>query len=460
MLIPAAVDAAAGNPDWQVFTVASGVTLFIGVALALTSRTGGATLNVRQAFVMTTLVWLALTAFAALPFKFSQLDMSYTDAFFEAMSGITTTGATVVAGLDAAPPGSSCGGRCCSGWAASASSSWPSPFCPCCGSAASNCSGMESSDPSEKALPRAAQVAVWISLIYVGLTVIWAAALWLAGMSGFDAVAHAMTTIATGGYSTRDGSIGHFDSATVDVVVTLGMVVGSLPFVLYLGALQASPWRCSGIPRCSGSWWWSASSSSSSPASCGSATVSTPCARSGTAPSRGLDHDRHRLRHRRLRPVGRVHRAAVLLHHVHRRLRRFDHLRDQDLPVSGAVRLGPGPVRPSGAAPRGVCALLQPPSDSRGRNRVGAVVLLRLRRDLHGDCRRPGVFRPGLPHGRFGGRVGDFQRRSGPRSGGRPGRQLCEPAGRRQMGALGGMLLGRLELFTVMVLFTRSFWRA
>ena len=71
MAVPAAVDAAAGNPDWQVFAVAAGVTLFIGVSLALTSRAGGATLSPRQAFILTTLSWIVLTVFAALPFAFS-----------------------------------------------------------------------------------------------------------------------------------------------------------------------------------------------------------------------------------------------------------------------------------------------------------------------------------------------------------------------------------------------------
>ncbi|MDP6927087.1 MAG: potassium transporter TrkH, partial [Rhodospirillales bacterium] len=87
MVVPAAADVILGNPDWQVFAVAAGVTLFIGVSLALTSRAGGANLSVRQAFILTTLSWIVLTAFAALPFAFSQLDLSVTDAFFEAMSG-------------------------------------------------------------------------------------------------------------------------------------------------------------------------------------------------------------------------------------------------------------------------------------------------------------------------------------------------------------------------------------
>jgi trk system potassium uptake protein TrkH len=105
MLVPAIADLVVGNPDWQVFAVASGVTLFIGVSLSLTSRTGGASLSVRQAFILTTMSWIVLTAFAALPFVFSQLDLSITDAFFEAMSGITTTGSTVIVNLDLAPPG-------------------------------------------------------------------------------------------------------------------------------------------------------------------------------------------------------------------------------------------------------------------------------------------------------------------------------------------------------------------
>ena len=105
MLIPVFADLVVNHPDWEVFAVASGVTLFIGVSLSLTSRAGGASLTVRQAFILTTLSWVVLTAFASLPFAFSQLNLSFTDAFFEAMSGITTTGSTIIIDLDIAPPG-------------------------------------------------------------------------------------------------------------------------------------------------------------------------------------------------------------------------------------------------------------------------------------------------------------------------------------------------------------------
>lgn len=246
MLIPAAVDAFSGNPDWQVFTTAAGVTAFIGVSLALTSRAGGARLNVRQAFILTTMSWIVLTGFAALPFAFSQLDMSYTDAYFEAMSGITTTGATVIELLDTAPPGILLWRALLQWMGGIGVIVLAIAVLPLLRVGGMQLFRMESSDQSEKSMPRAASIATAIGGLYLGFTIIWAFALWLAGMSGFDAIAHAMTTIATGGYSTVDASIGHFDSAMIDTIVTLGMVVGSLPFLLYWSALQGNPgafWR-------------------------------------------------------------------------------------------------------------------------------------------------------------------------------------------------------------------------
>ncbi len=241
MLVPGVVDLVAGNPDWQIFAVSGAMTLFIGVSLALTSRTGRAKLNVRQAFVLTSLSWIVLTVFAALPFAFSQLDMSPTDAFFEAMSGITTTGATVIVNLDEAPQGLLLWRALLQWLGGIGIIVMALAVLPLLRVGGMQLFRMESSDQSEKAMPRAAQVAAAIGLIYLFLTVIWAGALWFAGLSGFDATTHAMTTIATGGFSTHDASIAHFNSATVDTIITLGMFVGSLPFLLYLSAVRGSP---------------------------------------------------------------------------------------------------------------------------------------------------------------------------------------------------------------------------
>ena len=241
MVIPAIADIVVGNPDWQVFAAASGMTLFIGVSLSLTSRAGGASLSVRQAFILTTMSWIVLTSFAALPFAFSQLNLSFTDAFFEAMSGITTSGSTIIKDLDGAPPGLLLWRSLLQWLGGIGIIVMALAVMPLLRVGGMQLFRMESSDLSEKALPRAAQVAAAITAIYVFLTLIWAALLWVAGMSGFDAVAHAMTTIATGGFSTYDASIGNFNSTSIDIIITVGMVIGSLPFLLYLMVLQGKP---------------------------------------------------------------------------------------------------------------------------------------------------------------------------------------------------------------------------
>ena len=240
MIVPAIVDAFAGNPDWQVFAISSGVTLFVGGAMTLTSRSRGLRLSVRQAFVMTTFSWLFLTLFASIPFVFSEMDLSFTDAFFEAMSGITTTGSTVITGLDTAPPGILLWRALLQWLGGIGIIVMAIAVFPMLRVGGMQLFRMESSEQTEKALPRTAQIASSIGVIYLVMTFLCASAYWLAGMNGMEAVAHSMTTIATGGYSTTDGSLGNFDSWSIDLIATVGMIVGSLPFILYLKTLRGS----------------------------------------------------------------------------------------------------------------------------------------------------------------------------------------------------------------------------
>ena len=165
MLIPAAVDAYAGNPDWQVFAVSAGVTMFVGVAMALTSRAGAMNLSIRQAFLMTTLSWLTLTFFASLPFVYTQLGLSFTDAFFEAMSGITTTGSTVITGLDGLTTGILLWRALLQWLGGIGIIVMALAVLPMLRVGGMQLFRMESSDQSEKALPRAAQVASAIGVI-------------------------------------------------------------------------------------------------------------------------------------------------------------------------------------------------------------------------------------------------------------------------------------------------------
>lgn len=237
---PLVVDAMMGNPDWRVFAGSSGLSLFIGVTMILTNRFQAGRFSIRQAFVLTTVSWLVMTMFAALPFVFADLGLSYTDAFFEAMSGITTTGSTVITGLDQAPAGILLW-RALLQWLGGVGIIVMAvAILPLLQIGGMQLFRMESSDRSDKVMPRVAQIASGIGLIYFTLTVACALLLRLWGMSGFDSIAHAMTTIATGGFSTRDASVGHFDSAGIEMTIVLFMILGSLPFVLYLQALRGS----------------------------------------------------------------------------------------------------------------------------------------------------------------------------------------------------------------------------
>ena len=241
MIVPAIADLVVGNVDWTTFVASSGVTLFVAVALILSTRSTMSGFNVRQAFVMTAFAWLTIAAFGALPFAFGDLGMSITDAFFESMSGITTTGSTVMVGLDDAPPGillwrsilQWLGGI---GIIVMAVAVLP----------VLRVGGMQmfrvEAFETDKVLPRAAQVAVGIALVYVGFTAAAAATYMALGMTPFDGVAHAMTSIATGGYSTHDASFSFWREApAIHWATSVVMILGSLPFVQYLRAVRGDP---------------------------------------------------------------------------------------------------------------------------------------------------------------------------------------------------------------------------
>ena len=241
MFVPAAADLAVGNVEWQVFGAAAALTLFIGLMLVAMTRGSVRNLSLRQAFILTTLSWIVMPAVAALPLFFGSLGLSYTDAFFEAMSGLTTTGSTVIVGLDYGMPGMLLWRALLQWLGGIGIIAMAISVLPLLQVGGMQLFRMESSDTSDKVMPRAAQIVTAIAVIYVVLTLLCALLYWTFGMTGFDAIAHAMTTIATGGFSTHDDSIGFFQDGRIDVTATMFMIIGSLPFVLYLQALRGRP---------------------------------------------------------------------------------------------------------------------------------------------------------------------------------------------------------------------------
>ncbi|MBI2235755.1 MAG: potassium transporter TrkH [Magnetospirillum sp.] len=240
MALPAAADAMTGHDEWKVFAACGGLTLFVGLALLLGARSGVGELAVRQVYLAATCGLVVPLAFAALPLAFGPLQLSMTDAVFEATSGLTTTSATVLAGLDGMPRGLLLWRALLQWLGGIGVVVLAVTVLPALAMGGMQVFRIESAAPSDRATPRTSRVGSAIVAIYAGMTAVLAAALWLAGMSGFDAWGHAMTTISAGGFSTADASIGRFDSAAVEVVVTVGMVLGGMPFLLFYHASQGN----------------------------------------------------------------------------------------------------------------------------------------------------------------------------------------------------------------------------
>jgi trk system potassium uptake protein TrkH len=225
--------------DLQAFIWGSLITFSCGFALVAPGRPANTNLRPRDMYFLTTISWVVVCCFAALPLMLIQ-HISYSDAFFETMSGITTTGATVLSGLDSASPGLLMwrsllhwlGGI---GFIAMAVAILPML----------RIGGMrlfqtESSDRSDKVMPRSHMVAKYMVAAYVGISLLSCLAFWLAGMGLFDAINHTMSAIATGGFSTSDSSLGKWSQPAIHWVAVVVMILGSLPFVLYVSTLRGN----------------------------------------------------------------------------------------------------------------------------------------------------------------------------------------------------------------------------
>ena len=240
MLAPAALDWQAGHDNWQAFVKASFVTLIAGGSVALSTRAAfAAGLERRQSFLLAGAVWLILPAFGALPFMFGAPGASLTDAYFEAMSGMSTTGATVFVGLDHMPAGTLLW-RSMLQWLGGLGIIVVALiFLPVLRVGGMQHFQSEAFDTLGKVLPRAYDIASALFQIYVLLTLAAIVAYMAFGMSGFDALNHGLSTIATGGFSTRDASFGDF-IGPLEYVASVFMILAGLPFVRYIQMMGGS----------------------------------------------------------------------------------------------------------------------------------------------------------------------------------------------------------------------------
>ncbi len=239
MLVPIIVQLIYSQFDSSFFS-ASLVTMVFGTLFFLSNLDHEKKLNLQQAFLLTALSWLSIAIFGSLPFVFSNLNFSFTNAFFESMSGITTTGSTIISNLEDMPKGillwrailQWLGGI---GIIVMAITLMP----------IMNVGGMQlfkisNNDSSEKILPKSKEIALRLIYIYSSLTALCAITYNIFGMDIFDSITHSMTTIATGGFSNYNQSIGYFNSISIETSATVFIILGSLPFIVYIKFLNGN----------------------------------------------------------------------------------------------------------------------------------------------------------------------------------------------------------------------------
>lgn len=256
MLVPLALSIAYDSNNQLAFFSSATITSLSGIAFLLMSKKSRLDfMQPRLVFLITSVAWTGVSLFSALPFLLIDHPLGLADAVFEAVSGVTTTGSSVMSGLDALPKDillwrsmlNWIGGVGIIGMAIAVL-----PFL--------RVGGMrlfktESSDWSDKAMPRAQSLMAMIIYSYLALSVICCLAFWLAGMDFFNAINHTMTTVSTGGFSTSDSSFAQFDSLLIHWIAIVFMLAGAFPFVLFVRLLVNKKFIVFGDTQVRGLLW-------------------------------------------------------------------------------------------------------------------------------------------------------------------------------------------------------------
>ncbi len=243
MLPPILVSHLYGDQQTDAFFHAFVITFAFGVLVWLPVKNRRRELRVRDGFLITVLFWLVLSISGSLPLYLSDSPtLSYVDAFFESLSGLTTTGATVITGLDALPKSILWYRQQLQWFGGMGIIVLAVAILPMLGIGGMQLYRAEAPGPvkDSKLTPRITETAKALWYIYLGLTIMCGLAYWAAGMSAFDAITHSFSTIAIGGYSTHDASIGFFNNATIELIAILFMFISGVNFALHFTAWRAN----------------------------------------------------------------------------------------------------------------------------------------------------------------------------------------------------------------------------
>lgn len=237
LLVPAILCASLDDPNWDAFLISSGTSLFLGMSVIVaTHRKELPGLSVRQSFMIIVLGWITISVFSTMPFVLHGL--SVTDSYFETMSAVTTTGSTVMSRLDDMPPGLLVWRSMLQWIGGIGIIAVAALVLPLLSVGGTQLFKIESSGSSEDQAILTKKMLKTLGIVYLSITVACTMTYAALGMSTFDAINHAMTTVATGGYSTHDASFGYFTDPRLHWAAVVFMILGALPFILYVRMLQ------------------------------------------------------------------------------------------------------------------------------------------------------------------------------------------------------------------------------
>ena len=234
LLIPMFFDLINNNQDWKQFFYISCLTFLIGLVLYVGFKKEKMKINLRQAFLLTIVSWFLIALFGSLPFIYSSSSLHFTDAFFESVSGITTTGSTVISNLDNLSEGILIWRSLLQWFGGIGIIVLAIAILPTLQIGGMQLLHMEHDDPYEKTIPKINKFIIEIASLYVSLTVLCFIFYYIFGMSAFDSLIHCMTTISTGGFSNHSLSFEYFNSYSLENISVMFMVLGSLPFVIFI----------------------------------------------------------------------------------------------------------------------------------------------------------------------------------------------------------------------------------
>lgn len=238
MFIPVGLDAYDGINTTSPFLTSAVITLFIGLMLFLSNKNKISNISLRQGYLITFVCWVTVALFSALPFILSSATPDITSALFESVSGVTATGATVIPDVESLPRSVLLWRSMLNGLGGIGIVIFAVAMLPFLGIGGMQMFEHESSDTTDKLMPKFIDIAKWILGVYLSLVAICAVCLYFCGMGKFDALNHALSAVATAGFSTKNNSIAYFNSASIEMVLTLFMVLGALPMTFYIILLK------------------------------------------------------------------------------------------------------------------------------------------------------------------------------------------------------------------------------